>query len=248
MTFTESAVNMSSKSEIIAINHEIKRNGYRITLVMQDICPRFIYTIGLKEKFGYDLIMPGCSEFDAENSIFTVKKFIELNFPDRISLNFTRVGNFYLQPSDPSWIELMALGALDFYGGVTPFMQIRPDESNLTIDTPDLSKAWSLIAEPVWQWLKVPWQHPVPSMSTATTNLAALRGSRVTEAARWAEDEWELFSGSGPDTPEEDIRVMPLATLLGFDPSISEVVNLGVGQAAWRNEDELSWNDWKPAS
>lgn len=65
--------------------------------------------------------------------------------------------------------------------------------------------------------------------STAATDLAALRGDRVTEAARWEEGYWELTAGEGPNVPEDEVRIVPLGTLLAADPSLMPVVSLPVG-------------------
>ena len=42
------------------------------------------------------------------------------------------------------------------------------------------------------------------------------------------------------------MRVVPLATLLGADPTLQPVTTLEVGQALWRESDEDEWQIWKP--
>lgn len=75
---------------------------------------------------------------------------------------------------------------------------------------------------------------------------AALRGAPITEAARWEPDQWELFAGPGPDVRKEDVRAIPLGTLIGVDPSLDEVVRMDVGRALWRDVDDLKkWQIWK---
>jgi hypothetical protein len=234
--------NNSRESSIFEIVENIERYGYHIYMVAQGVCPRFLYTIGLKEKLGFDLIFPGTTIFFAEDIVNITSQFA--NSGNR-SLTIATLGDFFLREVDSSWVSLMALGALDFYDGLTPFMQVCPGEFNISIDTPDLSQVWDPTLQPVWRWLNEPWSLPVPSTSSATTNIAALRGGRVTEAARWEVDEWELFSGSGPDTRECDIRILPLSTFLATDASIAEVITLDVGKAAWREKDEEKWHEWK---
>lgn len=236
---------MSRVSILLEISEEIKRNGFHITIVTQGICPRYLYTVGLKDKLGFDLLLPGCSKFYPNELISVISQVVNEGACKNIEIEAADIGEFCLGHVDRSWVELLALAAIDYYGEATPFMQIMPDKLNCTIDTPDLSNAWSATSEPVWQWLKVPWPFPVPHNSSATTNLLALRGAPVTEAARWEHDEWELFAGSGPDTPAEDIRVMPLATMVGYDGSISEAVELQVGKAVWRDINELCWHAWE---
>jgi hypothetical protein len=62
-------------------------------------------------------------------------------------------------------------------------LQIVPDDSHWTVDVPDLSAPWSPSAAPGWQWRHEEWTFPVPRDSMALTNLDALRGKRITEAA-----------------------------------------------------------------
>jgi hypothetical protein len=88
-----------------------------------------------------------------------------------------------------------------------------------------------------------PWSYPVPSKSVAGTNLAALRGERITEAMRWEEDEWELYAGAGPDVAKEAMRVVPLGTLLAADMSLEAVVSLRIGEGLWRDADS-AWHSW----
>jgi hypothetical protein len=137
------------------------------------------------------------------------------------------------------------LGAVDFYGNTSiQAWQIVPEPAHRTLDTPDMRKPWSAAEEPVWQWMHVPWTLPVPSASSAVTELAVLRGERVTEAARWEEDQWELFAGEGAAVPKEEIRMVALGTLLGADPSLLPVTSLPVGGALFRDPDEGEWEPW----
>jgi hypothetical protein len=88
-----------------------------------------------------------------------------------------------------------------------------------------------------------PWPFDASPHSIAVTNLDALRGDPVTEASRWEETEWELFAGVGPDIPEDDVRVVPLATLLGYDESLEPVTQLRV-PGAIRRFPGGPWADW----
>ena len=140
---------------------------------------------------------------------------------------------------------LIPVKTLDFHGGASvSALQIMPDEDHRTIDVPALERPWSAAAEPVWQWLREPWSYPVPRNSFATTHLDALRGERITEAARWEDEQWELFAGAGPDVPLDEVRVVPLGTLLAVDPALDAVTRLDVGRALWRDADDGDWNHW----
>jgi hypothetical protein len=138
------------------------------------------------------------------------------------------------------------LGAFDFYQRRDiPGFQIAPDNERWTLDIPDLTRPWNAKSEPVWRWLHEPWEYPVSPESVASTNLDALRGERITKAARWEDDQWELFAGAGPDVPPSDLRVIPLGTLLGIDPSLEVVTSLKVGTALWRDTVDLIWHPWE---
>ena len=124
-----------------------------------------------------------------------------------------------------------------------------PDAAHWTVDVPDLSQPWSPATAPGWRWLFEPWTLPVQETSKIVTNLAALRGEPVTEAARWEEDEWELFAGSGPHVTYEDMRVVPLETLFGADPSLEPILSLPVGGALRPDSRDDEWQVWgKPSN
>jgi hypothetical protein len=136
------------------------------------------------------------------------------------------------------------LGAFDYYQKrEIPALQIIPDKEHWTIDVPDMTAPWSATLEPVWRWQREVWTYPVPKEATATTDLAALRGKRVTEAVRWEEDHWELFAGAGPDVSKDELRVVLLGTLVAADPSLMAVINLEVGAGLWR-DDISEWHPW----
>tara|TARA_R110002095_G_scaffold186075_1_gene163283 strand:- start:101 stop:526 length:426 start_codon:yes stop_codon:yes gene_type:complete len=77
---------------------------------------------------------------------------------------------------------------------------------------------------------------PVSEESIASTNLDALAGYCITEAVRWGNSEWELFSGGGDEVAESEARKIPLATLFAFDSSLQPVTELQVGEGGWRED------------
>jgi hypothetical protein len=60
---------------------------------------------------------------------------------------------------------------------------------------------------------------------------------------RWDEENWELFAGAGPDVSKDELRVVPLGTLVAADPSLVAVINLEVGAGLWR-DDISGWHPW----
>ncbi|MCK4743626.1 MAG: DUF4262 domain-containing protein [Sulfuriflexus sp.] len=231
------------------IRSNIANTGHHIYLIMGGSTPRFAYTIGVSKVVGFELILAGAafySDDDVSNIInaITVKIRSTNNWPD-LKIEVESLGSFSLRKVDPSWGRKLMLGVLDFYNvSEMPALQIIPDQTHWTIDIPDLTQPWSVVAEPVWRWLDEEWEYEIPEQSTVVTNLDALRGGVVTEAMRWEEEQWELFSGAGPDVLNEEIREVPFGTLLGADPSLDFVVNLDVGKGLWRDIDELKWHPW----
>lgn len=234
------------------IKRNIQNFGYHAYVVVGRVVPRFAYTIGLRSKVGVELILAGAFLYSGDEVKRILKAAKETllaagGMSDGRALQFEvgDLGTFFLRHVHPSWCKLLLLGAIDFYEGAdVDAVQIVPDEEHVTIDVPDLSNPWSAAAEPVWQWLGVPWPYSVPSTSVVTTNIAALRRQPITEVCRWAEDEWEMFSGRGPEVTEEDARVVPIGSLLAVDPSLAPALNLEIGRGIWRNEKNEEWNAW----
>jgi hypothetical protein len=147
-----------------------------------------------------------------------------------------------MPPRRSTWTEHLLLGALDIFDrDDVPALQLVPAAERRTIDVPDLSAPFDPRREPVWRWLTEPWDLPVPADAVAMTDLRALRGAPVTRAARWEPDYWELFAGA--EVAEDDARAIPLATLLGFDPTLAPVAALAVGDAL-RRRPPGPWEAW----
>jgi hypothetical protein len=233
------------KQALDDIRENIARYGLHVYLVFGGPTPRFAYTIGLSESIGAELILAGAIFYMKDDVLKIIEGIAAQLKKDRDCEVFeiTGMGSFTLRRAHSSWTNEFMLGAFDYYQKrEIPALQIVPDKAHWTIDVPDTSAPWSATKEPAWRWQREPWNYPVPEDATATTDLAALRGERVTEAARWEEDDWELFAGAGPDVPKHEMRVVPLGTLVAADPSLLPVVHLDVGAALWR--DEIS--EWRP--
>ena len=231
------------------IRSNIDENGSHIYVVSGGPLPRFAYTIGVRSLLGAELILAGAAFYSAEDVARILNQAVAMVRlqPERreLGVEIDSFGSFSLRNADASWTTALMLGALDFYGEKQiAALQLVPDHEHWTVDVPNLAQRWNATAEPVWQWLYEPWRLSVSARSVATTNLDALRGERITEAARWEEDQWELFAGSGPDLARDQIRVVPLATLLAVDESLTAVTGLQVGRALWREPLEAEWRSW----
>src|SRR5579864_1023121 len=236
------------KEALDRIRENIARSGHHIYVVSRGAAiPRFAYTIVVSESIGVELILAGAIFYmfkDVMQIVDNIAAHLKTH-RDQESFEITDLGLFTLRKVHGSWAAKLMLGAFDYYQKQDiPALQIVPDEAHWTVDVPEMSVPWSGTTEPVWQWLCEPWTHPVPEGSTAATDLAALRGERITEAARWEEDEWEICHADGPSVPKEEMRVVPLGTLLGADKSLLPVVHLKVGEGLLRDYDPTS--EWRP--
>ena len=54
-----------------------------------------------------------------------------------------------------------------------------------------------------------------------------------------------MFTGSGTDVKEEDVRIVSLGTILGIDRSLLPALNLQVEQGLWRTYRESGWQNWQ---
>lgn len=232
-----------------SIRANIDKHGYHLYLVTGGVVPRYAYTIGLSENdAAAELMFAGGMIYLARDVELIVSEAVRSLRDSAFStMNFTveNLGSFTLQEVDQGWITPLALGALDYYPERSiRMLQIIPDEAHRTIDVPDMLRALNDGESSAWQWLWRPWEYSISEDATATTNLDALKGAVVTEAARWEPDEWELFAGAGPDVDKADIRVVPISTLLAHDPTLTPVVELEVGKALWRDEVDRVWQEW----
>jgi hypothetical protein len=238
------------------IKHNIEKSGFHIYLVAGGSpTPRFLYTIGLRESLGAELVLAGALYYEDKDDVLeimhSVRKQLAKGVQGKLgptwqsTFTVRRFGSFTLRKAHSSWTRQLLLGTLDYYGikDVDAY-QVVPEEKHRTIDVPNMASEWSAAREPIWQWLHdATWEYPVPRASEAMTNLDALRGEPITEACRWEEEYWELFAGAGPDVPEHEARLVPLGCLLATDPSLARIVELKIGEGVWR-EDDGDWNEW----
>lgn len=240
------------KRELILdrIKSSIGTHGYHVTIVQGGPSPRFAYTIGLYEKFGFELAFAGGSFFTFDEMRGVVNEFARRiasgESSESSSLEVDGLGSFLLREIESSWGRRMLLGALDFYGlEYIKAFQISPDSAHWTIDIPNMTESWNPAAQPIWRWLDDAWGFPVSSKSVAITNLDALKGHPITEVMRWEEREWEMFAGAGPDVDQRDIRTVPLGTMLGHDRTLECIANLSIGSGIWRDGSGVEWHPWR---
>jgi hypothetical protein len=230
------------------IRENIARSGHHVYVILGVGTPRYAYTIGISESIGEELILAGAAFYSNDEVVDIINDIAVQLKRDREVSNFevTGQGSFTLRNVHSSWATRFMRGALDYYQvREIPGLQIVPDEAHWTVDVPDMSAPWNAINEPVWRWLHEPWTFPVSKKAVAATDLAALRGDRITEAMRWEEDEWEIFAGDGPDIPKDELRVVSLGSLIGMDESLVPVVHLAIGEGLLRDSDpDSEWRPW----
>jgi Domain of unknown function (DUF4262) len=240
---------LQKKRALDLIREKIARSGHHVYVVSGGQTPRFAYTIGVSESIGVELILAGAFFYFSEEVIQIVNNIAtQLKARrDRETLEVAVRGSFTLRKVHSSWATELMSGAFDYYqNSDIPALQIAPNGSRWTIDVPDMSVPWNATTEPVWRWQHEPWTYPVPTDSTAATNLAALRGEPITEVMRWEENQWEIFAGAGLDVPKDDMRVVPLGTLLAADESLVSAVHLAIGEGLWRDPAPKSeWHPWR---
>jgi len=235
---------MTNTEFLDIIRKNIDKNGYHITLVNGGQNPDFSYSIGLFERFGFELIIAGGFKSIKENEFIFEHICQKLQSGSTVNSQFSLSANnvFYLVTVNSSWCEKLMLGVYDYYSvdEITAY-QIIPIEG--TLDTPLMSDA-VILNDPVWKWLYMDWNIDAPKNSHVITDLNALKGKTITEVAKWEDHVWEMFSEPGPDVEKEDIRIVPLGTILGIDATLEPILNLIVGQGLWRDNKDSSWQDW----
>lgn len=224
------------------IHRNIETHGFHVYLVKGGLSPRFAYTIGLSERFGAELVFAGDALCDASDVHRAIAACAERAFVLGDRIDVPHLGSVSAGPVLPEWSTELVLGAMDYLQRSTvACVQIVPD-STRTIDVPSLGLPRD--RSPCWKWLSSPCPYRLSDGDVAVTNRRALLGDAVTEAVRWEIDQWEAFSCSAEDVQKEDMRVVPLATLVAADESLAPAVELEVGKGMRRTGSTSRWEAW----
>ena len=228
------------------IAHNIAEFGRHIYRVLGGKVPRFCYTIGHTEREVPELILAGAAWMPGD---LVSQRLNQIGEQLQTGAPASSLGGFRLGVVDPSWISRLMLGAVQRYGEArVSALQLIPEGEDHTIDVPDMRQPFAPEEHPVWKWLDAPWPYALPPETPVVTNLDALQGYAISELARWEELEWEMFSGSGPELPRDQLLLVPLATLLAFDPSLEAALEIAVGSGLYRTFDDNgvagAWQPW----
>lgn len=219
------------------IKDNIKNHGYHIYTVKFAPYPRYIYTIGLSKELGHEFILAGGYFYSINEAVALLKE---------------RINAFKLNPNDSldlynvhhSWSNELMLGAIEHDSNMKAY-QFRPPSLNGFIDVPNMELPLKSSEEPSWKWLIEKWPFQISDKLEAVTNISALKGKALTEACRWDDDEWEIFNGSGPDTPKEDLRIVSLGFLLGHDESLAQIIENNDCPFWFRESGMQPWFKWE---
>ncbi|KPH14072.1 DUF4262 domain-containing protein [Chryseobacterium sp. ERMR1:04] len=243
---------MNNKEEFFnKIKNNIERDNFHITVVQTSENPRFAYTIGNLERLQFELVLAGNVNYLYEDILRIFNSIVpkltaDLNIRE-FSVEIEGQGVFKLIQVDESWSKLMMLGVYDYFKVETfKAYQILSDNDHYTLDIPNMSERWDA-KNIIWKWLddKVKWDLDVPRDSQVTTELNALFGEKITEVTRWEENEWEAFTQNGEDVDKDNLRVVPIATLLGIDDSLKAILKLNIEDGLWREDENSEWNNWE---
>lgn len=231
------------------IKSNIEKFGYHITYVMADISPAFAYSIGLREKFNFEIIFAGGAYYTRREVEFIITSIADKIFENG-GKNFEVIevgdlGKFSFSSVDHSWSKLLMLGVYDYYklDEVSAF-QIVPDSDHYTFDIPNMSKKFSVESEPVWQWMIKDWEYDVPKDSTVGTDIWFLRGNPITEISKWEDNYWEMYHIPGDVVEKEDIRIVSLGTVLALDPSVLAALKIPLTKGLYRENIDEPWKKW----
>lgn len=236
---------MTNEDFLKIIKADIDRDGYHLTFVNGGQNPDFSYSIGLTEKFGFELIVAGGGDMSIKGNERLFDHIIKrLQSGDSVDSDFflSDLDTFSLNKVDPSWCKKLMLGVYDYYelNKITAYQIISKER---TMDMPLMSKS-IMPYDPIWKWLDMDWNIAAPKNSYVITDLGSLKGNPIIELTRWEDHVWEMFSLPGPDVEEKDIRIVPLGTILGIDTTLEAAVALDVGQGLWRENKDKSWEIW----
>jgi hypothetical protein len=182
-------VDTSSQPEQMPAGSSVPRTGvsrdHQVSIVMNQACPRCVYSIGLMDTIGSELILAGALYFnnkDGTRILNTVAQRLRAGATPNSIFDVEGLGSFTLWNVRDDWLRQLMPEAVSYYANryVTAY-QILPDKYHWTIDIPAMDipvvdKTWNAAMNRAWRWLREEWPYDVPRNSVATTNLAALRG------------------------------------------------------------------------
>jgi hypothetical protein len=230
------------------VDEKIRKYGYQITDVKGGQNPSFAYTIGLYEKFGFELVIAGAyisKEFN-EKIFRTVISGLEsgLDVDSVFKAEHRNEDDLKLIEMHSTWKELMILGAFIHYNNdeIRAFQILAVD--NILLDTPIMSNVRDS-EDPIWCWLDKNWNEDIPLSSYVSTDVDFLKGKTIVEVMRFEDGFWEMFTRPAPDVPDEDVRILPISTMIAIDESLKPSLKLSNGDGLLRKNKDSKWKSWE---
>lgn len=206
--------------------------------------PHFAYTIGLLDRFGFELVIAGGFISTQRYECIVNSICSGLNSGSDVNSIFKSVdGDKRLIEMHCSWSKKTALWVYDYFKmDSVKTLQVFPLDGQL-LDVPTMSEPFDE-KDPVWKWLSIDWNIDAPKTAYAITNVQFLRGDTITEVVRFEEGYWEMFVGNTNEVADGDVRVLPLGVMIGIDNSLESAIQLGIGCGLYRDNKETGWKDW----
>ena len=227
---------------LAVIRRNIASHGYHVYVIGSGPHPRFAYTIGLSPRGGFELLFAGGLYYALPQVAGVLRLARDAVEAGRRRFDGGALGSFELVEAHRSWSRDLLLGAFDYYERPDiAALQIVPDGEHVTIDTPKTWVPWAPLVEPMWAASRPQPRPPVPVHWMALTSVRVLRGERITHAARFAADEWDLLAG-GRSVTLEEARGVPLGLLLAHDPTLRPVLDIAIGRELVRDRAK----PWRP--
>lgn len=219
----------------LSIAENIERYGYHAVVVAGGATPRWVYTIGLCETVGVELLFAGGVYYLKDEVLELVEQVSKSSFNHAECSQAQRIASLGVDvvKVDAGWSERLLLGVHGYYGTMKPALQIVP-QKHRTIDTPRADLAFRPETAGGFRWLDEPWPYGIPPKSEAMVDIGIAFGHPAIYAARWEQDYWEIFSVPQSEIDREKARLMPLGTLLAVDPTLEDVAALSVGETSAR--------------
>jgi hypothetical protein len=225
------------------IGDGIRQTGYKIIFVNGGQNPHYAYTIGLYEKFGFELVVAGgfTSIKDNESKFRAIYRALNSGADTNSVFNCESCDEMKLLQMHSSWSENMTLGVYTYYNiDSVRTLQIFPLNERL-LDIPIMSEPFDEF-NPIWKWLTIPWDRNTPKNSYVITNVEFLRGEPITEIMRFEDGYWEMFVDS---KVPRDVRALPLGVMIGIDGSLEKAIELKIGDGLLRENKDDEWRDWE---
>lgn len=234
------------------IRRNIQTHGRHIYSVIGGESPQFLYTIGLYEKSGVELVFAGGALFEKRSIASLLNRAAAIvetgQRPSDLRMHDDDIGPVRLIKTHQSWVSRLLLGALDYYDipNLPVWQMIPEDDERYSFDIPNTAKSFDVNSHPVWRWFDQACPQEIPKNSIAVSDLDVMLGYAATEITRRTNLEWEVYSAGQPDCEALTYRV-PLITLLAFDDTLLPAVDIPIGQGLVRSfNTQGTANAWVP--